>query len=105
MASNDRNMGGNPGGTTGGVSGGVRYADRQKRAAEATLAVKEADAETRRVDEKTQRLRALRLAKVEADAKELAANPPKAKKARAKPKAKAAASSIAVEDLNAEDDG
>ncbi|MEJ0097652.1 MAG: hypothetical protein WDM84_06690 [Bauldia sp.] len=63
----------------------------QKRAQEATQAVKEADAEQKRVTDNTARLKALRLAKQAADAADLAANPPppkpKRKKAPAKVKA------------------
>jgi hypothetical protein len=80
-----------------------RFARTQKRAEDASQAMKEAQAEARRVDDNTARLKALRLAKEAADEAEAAANPPPAK-TRGKPKAKAAARSIPVEDLNAEDD-
>ncbi len=65
-----------------------RYAKAQKRAQDATEAQAEATAEARRVDQKTERLRALRLAKEEADRVAKAALPPKKK---AKPRAKKAA--------------
>jgi hypothetical protein len=81
----------------------ARYAKVQKRAAEATLAVKEADAESRRVTDNTARLKGLRLAKIAAEAAELAANPPPPKR-KAKARAKVA-KAIPVEELNAEDDG
>jgi hypothetical protein len=80
-----------------------RFARTQKRAEDASQAMKDAQAEVRRVEDNTQRLKALRLAKEAADRAEAAANPPPAKGKR-KPKAKATAKSIPVEDLNAEDD-
>ncbi|MEP0320493.1 hypothetical protein [Bauldia litoralis] len=79
----------------------VRYAKAQKRAQDATEAQNEAAAEAKRVDEKTERLRALRLAKEEADRVAKAAEPPKKK---AKPRAKKKAAAIPVEDLNASND-
>jgi hypothetical protein len=79
-----------------------RFARTQKRAEDASQAMKDAQAELRRVEDNTQRLRALRLAKEAADRAEAAANPPS--KTKRKPKAKATAKSIPVEDLNAEDD-
>jgi hypothetical protein len=83
----------------------ARYAKVQKRVAEATLAVKEADAESRRVTDNTARLKGLRLAKIAAEAAELAANPPPPK-AKRKLKAKAkVAKALPVDELNAEDDG
>ena len=87
----------------------ARYAKVQKRAQEATQAVKEADSEAKRVTDNTARLKGLRLAKEAADAAHLAANPPPPKGKR-KPKAKApakakAGKAIPVEELNAEDDG
>jgi hypothetical protein len=83
-----------------------RFARTQKRADDASQAMKDAQAEVKRVEDNTQRLRALRLAKEAADRAEAAANPPPARsKAKAKPKPKVkAAKSIPVEDLNAEDD-
>jgi hypothetical protein len=80
-----------------------RFARTQKRAEDASQAMKDAQAEGRRVEDNTARLKALRLAKEAADRAEAAANPPAAKGKR-KPKAKATAKSIPVEDLNAEDD-
>jgi hypothetical protein len=79
-----------------------RFARTQKRAAEATQAMKEAEAESRRVTDNTARLKALRLAREAADLAEAAANPPA--KAKRKSRAKAPARSIAVENLNAKDD-
>ncbi len=80
-----------------------RFARTQKRAEDASQAMKDAQAEGRRVEDNTARLKALRLAKEAADLAEAAANPPAAK-AKRKPKAKVAAKSIPVEELNAEDD-
>ena len=80
-----------------------RFARTQKRAEDASQAMKDAQAEGRRVEDNTARLKALRLAKEAADRAEAAANPPAAK-AKRKPKAKVAAKSIPVEELNAEDD-
>ena len=67
----------------------LRYAKAQKRVEEAAKAQTEVQAEARRVTEKTARLKALRLAKEAADQAEAAAAPPAAKKAKAKPRAKA----------------
>ncbi|HVY18770.1 MAG TPA: hypothetical protein VHA70_01650 [Bauldia sp.] len=67
----------------------------------------EAEAEARRVEENTLRLRALRLAKEAADREAAANAPPKparGRKAAAK-KTPARAKAIKVEELNAEDDG
>jgi len=74
-----------------------------KRAEQAAQGRNEAAAEARHVEENTQRLRALRLAKEAADREAVEREPPKAarKPARRKPAAKA----IKVEELNAEDDG
>jgi hypothetical protein len=80
-----------------------RFARTQKRADDASQAMKDAQAEVKRVEDNTQRLRALRLAKEAADRAAAAANPPPAK-SKAKAKSRATAKSIPVEDLNAEDD-
>ncbi|KAB2866089.1 MAG: hypothetical protein F9K43_16385 [Bauldia sp.] len=64
----------------------ARYARAQKRVHEAATAHTEAEAEARRVNEKTARLKALRLAKEAADLAAKEAAPPK--KARAKAAAK-----------------
>ncbi len=73
-----------------------------QRSQDAAKANRELEVETQRVNDKTARLKALRLAKEAADAKVLAEAPPK-KKAAKKPARKA--KSIPVEQLNAEDDG
>lgn len=70
----------------------------RKRAADATKAMSEYDIEQKRIADNTARLRALRLAKEEADRAAAAANPAPAKKGRAKAK------SIKVEDLTAAND-
>lgn len=93
MASNDKR-----------INAESRFARTQKRAEDASQAMKDAQAEVRRVEDNTQRLKALRLAKEAADRAEAIANPLPAK-AKRKPRAKAAAKSIPIEDLNAEDDG
>jgi hypothetical protein len=77
----------------------ARYAKAQKRAQEASKAQSDADAEAKRVNDNTARLRALRLAKEASDAAAARANPP----TRAKRKA-AGAKSIRVEKLNASND-
>jgi hypothetical protein len=79
----------------------ARYAKAQKRVQEAAKAQTEAQAEAKRVDANTIRLRALRLAKEAADIAAAAAAPPvpAKKKARAK-----TAKSIPVEALNAAND-
>ena len=68
----------------------ARYARSQKRVHEAATAYREAETEARRVNEKTARLKALRLAKGAADEAAKAAVPAKPTKAvkPAKPKAK-----------------
>ncbi len=63
----------------------LRFAKAQKRQHDAAKAMSEAEAESRRVDANTARLRALRLAR---DAKEAAAEAPPKKKPRAAAKAK-----------------
>lgn len=78
----------------------VRYAKAQKRAQEATKAQSDADAEAKRVNDNTARLKALRLAKEASDAAEALANPPPVKGKRKKPAAK----SIRVAKLNASND-
>ena len=78
----------------------VRYAKAQKRAQEATKAQSDADAEAKRVNDNTARLKALRLAKEASDAAAALANPPAAKGR----KKKAAAKSVRVEKLNASND-
>jgi hypothetical protein len=71
----------------------------EKRATEAARAMADAQAEAKRIDENTVRLRALRLAKEAKDARDAADRAALARKA--KPKAK----SIAVKKLNARNDG
>ena len=79
----------------------VRYAKAQKRVQEAAKAQTEAQAEARRVDANTVRLRALRLAKEATDRAAAEAAPPTpAKKKGGVKKAK----SIPVESLNAAND-
>ena len=79
----------------------MRYAKAQKRVQEAAKAQTEVQAEAKRVDANTLRLRALRHAKEAADLAAAAAAPaaPAKKKAKAKP-----AKSIPVEALNASND-
>lgn len=79
----------------------ARYAKAQKRAQEATQAMTEVEAEARRVADNTARLKALRLAKEDADRAAAARLPPEAKK---KTKPKPRAKSIPVEELNASND-
>jgi hypothetical protein len=78
-----------------------RYARAQKRAQEAAKATTEAEVEAKRVNANTARLKALRLARDEADAATAAAAPPAAKKGKKKTAAKA----IPVGKLNARNDG
>ncbi len=78
----------------------IRYAKAQKRVQEAAKAQTEVQAEARRVNDNTARLRELRLAKEASDAAALAAAPPAAKK---KPKSRAKAA-IPLEKLNASND-
>jgi hypothetical protein len=78
----------------------ARYAKAQKRAQEATKAQSDADAEAKRVNDNTARLRALRLAKEASDAAEARANP----QAKGRRKKAAGAKSIRVEKLNASND-
>ena len=75
----------------------ARYAKAQKRVQEATKAQTEAQAEAKRVTDNTARLRALRLAREEADLAAKAAAPPRKK-------AKARARSIPVGKRNASND-
>ena len=79
----------------------IRYAKAQKRVQEAAKAQTEVQAEARRVNDNTARLRELRLAKEASDAAALAAAPPAAKK---KPKSRAKAAAIPLEKLNASND-
>jgi hypothetical protein len=79
-----------------------RYARAQKRAQEAVKATTDAEVEAKRVDANTARLKALRLARDEADRAAAAAAPPAAKKAKKKP---VAAKAIPVTKLNARNDG
>ena len=79
----------------------VRYAKAQKRVQEAAKAQTEVQAEAKRVDANTARLRALRLAKEAADLATAAAAPPAPVKKKAKAKT---AKSIPVEALNASND-
>ncbi len=79
-----------------------RYARAQKRAKEAAKATTDAEVEAKRVDANTARLKALRLAREEADRATAAAAPPVVKKAKKKP---AAAKAIPVGKLSARNDG
>ena len=73
----------------------AKFARTQKRATDAARAMSDAQAEAKRVDDNTLRLRALRLAKEARDAADAAAAPPP--KAKAKPKtAKSAAAGKTV---------
>ena len=86
----------------------AKFARTQKRATDAARAMNDAAAESKRIDENTLRLRALRLAKEAKDAAEKAAAPAvKAKpaKAAAKPAAAKPAKAIPVKKLNARNDG
>lgn len=74
-----------------------RDARARKRAAEANKAMSEHEIEQKRINDNTVKLRALRLAKEEAD-RAAAAGPAPVKKGRTKAK------SIKVEDLNAAND-
>lgn len=84
----------------------AKFARTQKRATEAARAVSDAQAEAKRIDDNTARLRALRLAR---DAREAADRAAGVVPATAKPKvAKAApkaAKAIPVKRLNARNDG
>jgi hypothetical protein len=86
-----------------------KTARMEKRATDAARAMNEAQAEARRIDENTLRLRALRLAKEEkerAAAERAASRPPPPPKAKPAAKAKAkAGKSIPVRKLNAQNDG
>ena len=98
----------------------AKFARTQKRATDAARAMSDAQAEAKRIEENTARLRGLRMARDARDAAEAAAAPPPAK-AKAKPKAPAkvaatpkvpsaataakAAKSIPVKKLNARNDG
>ena len=88
----------------------AKFARTQKRATEAARAVSDAQAEAKRIDDNTARLRALRLAREAKEAADLAAGvvPMKAK-AKAKPKAVKAAPKVAkaipVKRLSARNDG
>jgi hypothetical protein len=62
----------------------ARFAKAQKRSIDAAKAMSEAEAEARRVDANTQRLRALRLARDAAEESAAAKSPPSQKNARAK---------------------
>lgn len=75
-----------------------RDARAQKRAREATKAMSDYEIEQKRIADNTAKLRALRLAKEEADRAAAAANPVPVKKGKAKAK------SIPVEELNAAND-
>lgn len=85
-----------------------REARARKRTEEANKALSDAQIEQKRIDANTLRLRALRLAKEEADRAAAAANPAPVKKSRAraaaKPKASAPPKSIPVEELTAAND-
>ena len=94
----------------------AKFARTQKRATDAARAMSDAQAESKRIDDNTARLRALRLAKEAKDAAEAAAAPakgkakPKATTAKAPPKAapKAppkVARAIPAKKLNARNDG
>ena len=85
-------------------------AGQKKSSTDAERAMLDAQAEARRIDENTLRLRALRLAKEARDREEVERNPPKPKakakpKVAAKPKAAAKARTIPLRKLNAENDG
>jgi hypothetical protein len=77
----------------------TRQAKAQVKAREAAQVMSEVQAEARRVENNTARLRALRLARDAQVAAEAAANPPKAKKSAASKK------TIPVDKLNARNDG
>ena len=62
----------------------ARFHETIKKAAEAKKAVSQYEADARAVTDKTARLRALRLAKEAADAKEAAEKPPAIKKKSSK---------------------
>ena len=81
----------------------AKFARTQKRATEAARAMSDAQAETKRVDENTLRLKALRLAREAKEAKEAAERAAVVPAAKAKPRAKAKV--IAVKKLNASNDG
>ena len=68
------------------ASAEASYARTQKRVRDAAKAMTEVEVEAKRIDDNTQRLRALRLAKEAADAAAAAAKPPPAK-AKTKPRA------------------
>jgi hypothetical protein len=75
----------------------AKFARTQKRATDAARAMSDAQAEAKRVDENTLRLRALRIAKEARDAAEAAAAPPVVKgKAKLAAAAKAAPKAAAV---------
>jgi hypothetical protein len=81
-------------------------AGQKKPSTDAERAMLDAQAEARRIDENTVRLRALRLAKEAKDREEAARNPPKPKaKPKATAKAKPKARTIPLRKLNAENDG
>jgi hypothetical protein len=81
----------------------AKFARMEKRATDAARAVSDAEAEAKRVEDNTARLKALRLAK-EAKDKEAASRVVAAPvAAKAKPKAKPRA--IPVKKLNAKNDG
>ena len=84
----------------------AKYAKAQVRAREAAQAMNEVEAEAKRVDDNTARLKVLRLAKEARDAEEAAvvAEAKAAAKAAKKPRKAKAAKSIPVEKLNASND-
>ncbi len=70
--------------TSGKAESEIRFAKAQKRQQDASKALTEAEAENKRVDEKTARLKAARLARDAADALAAANAPPPAPKAKKK---------------------
>jgi hypothetical protein len=74
----------------------AKFARTQKRATDAARAMSDAQAEAKRVDENTLRLRALRLAKEARDATDRANAPPVPAKGKAKPKVVAGKAAPAV---------
>ena len=75
----------------------ARFAKAQKRASEAAKAMSEAEAEARRIDANTARLRALRLARDAAQSRAAGAVPSKRKNVRGKKSSSASAAANTAE--------